>query len=141
MASSRNKKEDFIAASNKLLNEASNMSNKAPTDDQVDNEVLLSQYELTLFQRLFKPLVPFTGIFLGVMSAFSFCLSQVQLRRSKWFSATDHSIIRYCTALTVMLVFLKYKEMSVFGPKKQIKLLLTRGFIGNLRTFWLSRFY
>ena len=114
----KNKKEEFISLSNKLL--------EVKKDD-----VKSIDYELTLFQKLLKPMLPYIGIFIGILSAFSFCLSQVQLKRSKWFSATDHSVIRYLTALVIMIIFLKYKEMSVFGPKKQMKLLLARGFIGK----------
>ena len=129
-------KEDFIA-SNKLLNESKGIA------ENVDDEKSES-FELTLFQRLLKPFLPYAGIFIGILSAFSFCLSQIQLRRAKWFSATDHSIIRYFTAFSVMFIFLKYKEMTVFGPKKQLKLLLMRGFIGEFLTilneyFFLSR--
>jgi hypothetical protein len=76
-------------------------------------------------------LLPFRGYILGIFSAFVFCLSQVIIKRAKTLSASDHSTIRYFTTFVIMITYLKYRNMSILGPRKQLKLLLFRGFIGK----------
>lgn len=74
----------------------------------------------------------YRGYIYGIISAFSFCLSQIFMKRAKWFSAADHATIRYSSAFLIMAIFMKSKGMDLTGPKKQFKLILFRGFIGSL---------
>ncbi|RNA11471.1 solute carrier family 35 member G1 [Brachionus plicatilis] len=74
--------------------------------------------------------LPYRGYFYGLFSAFFFCLSQIFLRRAKWLSAADHATIRYFFTFITMTIFVKYHQMNMFGPKKQLSLLLIRGLVG-----------
>lgn len=74
--------------------------------------------------------VHFKGYFYGMLSAFTFCLSQVVIRRSIWLSGPDHAFLRLLITFLIMFTVLKYKNLSVFGPSKQFNLLLFRGCLG-----------
>ena len=62
---------------------------------------------LTFIENLKYNLCMFKGYGFGVLSAFSFCLSQVILKRAKWLAGSDHSTIRYIVTLIIMFTILK----------------------------------
>ncbi|CAF0959473.1 unnamed protein product [Brachionus calyciflorus] len=119
------------------LNQSFNFSRK---NDPASNKLLKAEVDLpvssneqkTLFSSIKESIfLPYRGYFFGLFSAFSFCLSQVLLRRSKWLSGSDHSTIRYTTTFIVMIIYMKYHEMGLTGPKKQFNLILIRGLLGS----------
>lgn len=85
-------------------------------------------------------LAPFKGTIYGVLSAFSFCAAQVVMKRTKHFSPSDISLIRYIVSLILMVIILRYHKLKLLGPRKQFKLLLTRGIFGafSLLSFYFS---
>ena len=85
-------------------------------------------------------IAPFKGTIYGVLSAFSFCAAQVVMKRTKHFSPSDISLIRYFVSLILMVVILRYHKLKLLGPRKQFKLLLTRGVFGafSLLSFYFS---
>ncbi|CAF0974644.1 unnamed protein product [Brachionus calyciflorus] len=96
------------------------------------NENALESNEKTFLTNLNEKLfLPYRGYYYGLISAFSFCLSQVLMKKSKWLAGSDHSTIRYFTTFIFMAIFMKFKKMELTGPKKKIKLLLFRGLLGS----------
>lgn len=81
-----------------------------------------------------KAFIQLRGYIFGMLSAFMFCLSQVIIRRSKWLSGADHSLVRHLTTFVIMFTIVKYKNLKAFGPKKQFNLLVLRGNLGNFST-------
>lgn len=85
-----------------------------------------------------KNLTQVKGTIYGVISALSYCSSNVMMKKSKWLSPTDHSAIRYLVSLIVMVIICKYNDLKLLGPRKAFKLLFVRGLIGS---FSLLAFY
>jgi drug/metabolite transporter (DMT)-like permease len=54
------------------------------------------------------------------------------MKRSKTFSPSDHSGIRYIITLIVMILILRYKKLKLLGPKKEFRLLFIRGLVGSI---------
>lgn len=92
--------------------------------EQTRQDSLLDKIKLHVY-------LPFRGYFYGLLSAFCFCLSQILQKRSLFLSGSDHSTIRYLTTFIVMVTFIKYKNLSLMGPKKQFNLILFRGLFGK----------
>lgn len=103
-----------------------NETEKTPIED----EVYVEEGSVSLLDRLWNGLFPFKGYLFGIMSAFSFSLAQVVMKRAKWFSGSDHSLIRYLVTFIVMFTVLKYKNLNIMGPRKYLRILLFRGFVG-----------
>lgn len=103
-------------------------------EDKLTKEAHLEpeiQEPVPIVHKLLRPFLPYRGYFFGIMSAFVFCLSQVSMKRAKTLTASDHSTIRYFTTFVIMITYLKYRNMRILGPRKQLKLILFRGFIGS----------
>lgn len=99
------------------------------TLEGVDASTFMSK--MNIFRTIYSRLLPFRGYILSLISTFCFCLASIVLRCSKWLTGSDHSLIRYTTTFFVMFTMLKYKNLTIMGPKNQFKLLMFRGFIGN----------
>ena len=107
-------------------------------DDNVflDDDALAGQH--TLVEKIRLAFLPFKGYAFGILSAFSFCLSQVTMKRAKWLSGSDHSLMRYIVTLIIMATILKYKELSIFGPKRVRRVLIFRGLVGSIALISVS---
>lgn len=70
------------------------------------------------------------GYLFGFISAFAFCLVPIIVKYTKQLSGSDNSLIRYTITMIIMISVSSYKKTELFGPKKQLKWLLLRGFIG-----------
>jgi drug/metabolite transporter (DMT)-like permease len=134
---SRRSRSSRDARSSRLL-----INKQSITDDEIskglpddlketlEDDVYLDE-PLTCFEKLSLMLLPYKGYIFGILSAFSFSASQVTIKRAKWLGGSDHSLVRYIVTFIVMFTVLKYKNLSIFGPRRLLKILLFRGFVGS----------
>ena len=70
------------------------------------------------------------GIFISILSALTVALGGIFYKKAKTLSGSDNSLIRYVFQIITMFIILKYKNISIFGPKGQRLLLCARAFFG-----------
>jgi hypothetical protein len=137
---SKEMRSSKLLLNNQQLSEEEKLKQKQSTDvkeeEELVDDVYVDDEPLGFFEKCALVLLPYKGYLFGTMSAFSFSLSQVTMKRAKWFTGSDHSLVRYLVTLLVMFTVLKYKGLSIFGPKKLLKIFLFRGFAG--KSYFLS---
>jgi hypothetical protein len=85
---------------------------------------------LSLWAKIKKSTTQFKGVALCVFAAFLLSLSNVILRKSKWFSGSDHALVRYVISWVFLIIHMKRHNIKIF-PKNNVKILLFRGFFGE----------
>ena len=70
------------------------------------------------------------GLLLSMASALSIALGGIFYKKAITLNGSDDSILRYVFQLITMFIIIKYKKMSILGPKGQRSLLCARAFFG-----------
>jgi hypothetical protein len=99
----------------------------------VDNKFeieLTDEDQPTLFGKFKRFMGQFKGLLFGLLAAFLLSLSNVILRKTKFFSGSDHALVRYTISFVFLFIHIKRNNIELF-PKSNIKILLFRGFIGK----------
>lgn len=68
------------------------------------------------------------GIFISILSALAVALGGIFYKRAKTLSGSDNSVMRFIFQFLTMFIIIKYKKMSILGPKGQRLLLCGRAF-------------
>ena len=130
--SSRDARSSRLLINKQSTTAEDELSKGLPEDvkENLDDDVYMDE-PLTFMEKLSLMLLPYKGYIFGILSAFSFSASQVTIKRAKWLGGSDHSLVRYIVTFIVMFTVLKYKNLSIFGPRRLLKILLFRGFVGS----------
>jgi drug/metabolite transporter (DMT)-like permease len=72
------------------------------------------------------------GITSAILSAFFLSLSNVFIKKTQLFSATEQTAIRYIIQAVIMLSVAIYLRLNIFGKKSDRKLLALRGIFGTI---------
>jgi drug/metabolite transporter (DMT)-like permease len=70
------------------------------------------------------------GCLLAILSAFTFSLGGIFYIKAISMNGSDNSILRFIIQFISMAFLLKYKNISILGPREHRKLLITRSFFG-----------
>ena len=68
------------------------------------------------------------GIFISIASALSVALGGIFYKKAITLSGSDNSVMRFFFQFLTMFIIIKYKKMSILGPKGQRLLLCGRAF-------------
>lgn len=79
-----------------------------------------------------KPKCPEIGLFIALLSAVFLSLSNVLIKKAKFFSGTEQTTIRYFIQGLIMLCIARYNKLNIFGEKGDRKLLILRGVFGTI---------
>ena len=72
------------------------------------------------------------GYLMGLLCALCFSLTSIIMKQCSTLVGSEHSLIRYILQLFMMLFLIKYKNIAVFGPKKEQPILLLRALLSIL---------
>lgn len=70
------------------------------------------------------------GYIFGFMFALFTCLANIFVKMAPTLDGSNHAVMRYAIQFLIMVFFIKKNNLKFFGPKKNVKLLVLRGFVG-----------
>ena len=103
-------------------------------DMTVDQTINLLESKIDKFQneRNKSKEKYFYGLFFALLSAISFSMSNIFIKKAKFFSASDIATLRYIIQLLSMLIVCYWTKENPLGPSDMRKTLLIRGIFGTL---------
>jgi drug/metabolite transporter (DMT)-like permease len=111
--------------------DADTVSSGLPSQDVKAAEIEIKKSYNTGFLGSIKNFVfNEKGIFISILSALTVALGGIFYKRAKTLSGSDNSILRYVFQIITMFIILKWKKISIFGPRGQRLLLCARAFFG-----------
>jgi drug/metabolite transporter (DMT)-like permease len=83
-------------------------------------------------------LIKLRGFTIAILSALTFALSQIYVKKGTIVSGSEQSLIRYIQTLITMLVIARWMNYNVCGEKDTRKLLMLNAFAANLNVICLT---
>lgn len=85
---------------------------------------------VTRRERFTKCLNSLKGYSYGLLFAVFTCMANVFVKMAPTLDGSNHALMRYTIQFSLMVAFIWRKKLEFFGPKKNRKLLVLRGFVG-----------